>query len=342
MTARAFSTLVLAVCLYAAAAIPAAVASTEHDMSSHTNSHANMGQAGHDGHVSDAQDTHHETMSMDHSDMAGDMDHSGHGESAEMSGHDHEKMMQAQEMSEEDLAAMVRVDEQLGNYIDFSARFRDENNQPVDLKTLFDKPVVLLPIFFLCPAVCNMLQAELTNVLNQVGDVPGQDFNVITFSFSDDEDASHAMTSKQNYTNLIERDMDIDKWLYLTGDRENILKLTRSLGFYFVKQEKNGYIHPNVLIVMAQDGKIIRYLYGPEFLPFDVGMALSEARKGEPGISIKRGVLSFCFDYDPENKTYVFKMFRITGTAILIILVGFILFLASPSRSKKKRGRQHK
>ncbi len=79
-------------------------------------------------------------------------------------------------------------------------------------------------------------------------------------------------------------------------------------------------------MVLARDGKIIRYLYGSDFLPFDVGMAVNEASKGEPGISIKRGVLSFCFSYDPENKTYVFKMFRITGTAILILLAGFMFF----------------
>lgn len=66
-------------------------------------------------------------------------------------------------------------------------------------------------------------------------------------------------------------------------------------------------------------------------------MALSEARKGEPGISIKRGVLSFCFDYDPENKTYVFKMFRITGTAILLLLGCFLVFLIWPKKSAKKR-----
>lgn len=268
-------------------------------------------------------------------------EHKGHDMDMEASGHDHEKMVETAKASEPDLAAQVRVDEQLGGFIDFSARFRDENNQPVDLKTIFDKPVVLLPVYFMCTSVCNFLQANLANVLNLIQDIPGKDFNIISVSFSDDEDHTHARTSKRNYANLIRREMDLDNWYYLTGDRENILKLTRSLGYYFVKQKKNFYIHPSVLMVLAKDGKIIRYLYGPDFLPFDVGMALSEARKGEPGISIKRGVLSFCFDYDPENKTYVFKMFRITGTVILILLAGFVLFLIRPSRSRTKRGRQH-
>jgi len=258
------------------------------------------------------------------------------------SGHDHGKMVQEAEETAPDLAGQVRVDERLGEFIDFSARFMDENNRPVDLKKIFDKPVVLLPVYFMCTSICNFLQANLANVLNLTNEIPGKDFNVITVSFSDDEDHTHARTSKRNYANLIKREMDAANWYYLTGDRENILKLTQSLGYYFVKQKKNFYIHPSVLMVLAEDGKVIRYLYGPDFLPFDVGMALGEARQGEPGISIKRGVLSFCFDYDPENKTYVFKMFRITGTAILILLAGFVLFLILPSRSGKRRGRQHK
>lgn len=266
----------------------------------------------------------------------------GHGDSVH-SVHDHEKMVKAAEADVADLKARVRVEERLGEYIDLTARFVDENNRSVDLNTVFDKPVILLPIFFMCPSACNFLQAELTNVLNHMDEIPGKDFNVITVSFSDDEDASHAMTSKRNYANLIKREFNLDSWYYLTGDRENILRLLDSMGYYFVKQKKNVYIHPNALIVLAKDGKIIRYLYGLDFLPFDVGMALSEARKGEPGISIKRGVLSFCFEYDPENKTYVFQMFRITGTVILSLMAGFVLFLIRPSRKQRRqRGLQHR
>ncbi len=256
--------------------------------------------------------------------------------------HNHSKMVITAQKEEPALADQVKLEEQLGEYIEFGASFVDENNQPLDLKTIFDKPVLLLPVYFMCTSVCNFLQAELANVLNLVGQTPGKDFNIITLSFADDEDASHAKASKRNYANLLKREFPMENWYYLTSDNENIRKLTDSLGYYFIKKKKHFYIHPSAMVVLARDGKIIRYLYGPAFLPFDVGMALSEAKKGEPGISIKRGVLSFCFDYDPENKTYVFKMFRITGTAILILLVGFVLFLVYPLKRKrgKRTGRQ--
>ncbi len=218
--------------------------------------------------------------------------------------------------------------------------FKDEKGNPIKLETLFDKPVVLLPIYFMCPSICSFLQAELAGSLNYVDQIPGKEFNVITLSFADDEDYTHAHASKKNYSNLITRDFPLENWFYLTGDTENIRKLTDSLGYYFIKTKPHFYVHPSVLVVLAKDGKIIRYLYGPNFLPFDLGMAISEADRGKPGISIKRGVLSFCFDYDPQNKTYVFKMFRIVGTSILILALGFIIFLLYPS--KRDKGKKDK
>lgn len=262
----------------------------------------------------------------------GVLDHADHADT----GHDHAQMVMEAEAQDSDLADKVRVDEKLGDYIDLGAQFVDDTGRTVMLETIFDKPVVILPIWFLCPTVCSFLQADLAKALNRVGQIPGKDFNVITLSFSDDEGPSHASAAKKNYANLIQREFPLENWYYLTGDAENIRRVTDSMGYYFIKKKAHFYIHPNVLAVLAEDGKIIRYLYGPGFLPFDLGMAVTEAQKGTPGISIKRGVLSFCFDYDPENKTYVFKMFRITGTAILVLLAGFVVFLLRPSKNRRQ------
>ncbi|MCP3899774.1 MAG: SCO family protein [Desulfobacteraceae bacterium] len=264
------------------------------------------------------------------------MPEAGHEKENSMKKHmdmDHEKKIPA----ETDLASKVRVDEKLGEIIDLDTWFFDENGKKVMLSKFFDKPVVILPIYFFCPTVCNFLQADLAHVLNKIDQIPGKDFNVISLSFSDDETHEHAADAKRNYAKLITKDFPIDKWLYLTGTKENIKKLTDSIGFFFIKQEKHLYVHPNVLVVLAKDGKITRYVYGPNFLPFDVGMALAEADKGIAGASIKRGVLSFCFNYDPDKKTYVLSIFRITGTVILLFLIGFVLLLIFlPKKQKTK------
>ncbi len=251
--------------------------------------------------------------------------------------HDHDAMVMDGETDINALAGQVKVEERLGQYIDLEARFLDAQGRSVTIREIFDKPVVLLPIWFFCPSVCTFLQADLAKALNRVDQPPGEAFNIITLSFSDDEDPSHALAAKKNYANLIQRDFPLENWFYLTGDEENIRRVTDSLGYYFVKKKPHEYIHPNAMVVLAGDGKIIRYLYGPGFLPFDLGMALTEARKGEPGVSIKRRVLSFCFDYDSENNTYVFRLFRITGTVILLLLAGFVVFLVRPGKKTGHR-----
>ncbi len=251
--------------------------------------------------------------------------------------HDHDAMVMEDGTDINALAGQVKVEERLGQYIDLDARFLDAQGRPVTVREIFDKPVVLLPIWFFCPSVCTFLQADLAKALNRVDQQPGEAFNIITLSFSDDEDPSHALAAKNNYANLLQRDFPLENWFYLTGDEENIRRVTDSLGYYFVKKKPHEYIHPNAMVVLAEDGKIIRYLYGPGFLPFDLGMALTEARKGDPGVSIKRRVLSFCFDYDSENNTYVFRLFRITGTVILILLAGFVAFLVRPGKKTGHR-----
>ncbi len=273
------------------------------------------------------QEGHGSHNEMNH----GEMDH---GAAPSMDHSNHAQMVMAEQEADPELARKVRVEERLGETADLEAEFFDESGKPVVLKELFGKPVVVLPVYFMCTTICNFLQAELANALNQVNALPGEDFHVISFSFSHDEDPALAHAAKRNYSNLLKRDIPLDKWVYLTGDEKNIRKFTDSLGYYFVRKKDHFYIHPNALVVLGAEGKIIRYLYGPNFLPFDLGMAVAEAEKGTPGISIKRGVLSFCFDYDPENKTYVFKMFRVTGTAILVLLAGFVYFLLRPGRRK--------
>jgi protein SCO1/2 len=109
--------------------------------------------------------------------------------------------------------------------------------------------------------------------------------------------------------------------------------VTDSLGFKFKKTEKHTFVHPNVMACIAGDGKIIRYIYGPKFLAGDIGMALSEAQKGTPGISIKK-VISFCFNYDPKGNKYVFKALKVTA---FVMIAAFAMFFVIFLRKKEQR-----
>jgi protein SCO1/2 len=169
----------------------------------------------------------------------------------------------------------------------------------------------------------------LANLANAINDVPlelGRDYGVIAFSFDEDDGSDLARKAKGNFTKILNQGLPREEWRFLTSGAESIQSLTDAMGFKFKRTGEHMFIHPNVLIALAPDGKIIRYLYGPRFLPFDVGMALTEAAKGTPGLSIRK-LLTYCFDYDQESRSYVVRSFRLLALGIVALLAVVFFFI---------------
>jgi protein SCO1/2 len=233
--------------------------------------------------------------------------------------HDHEAM---QKQSQSDRA--VGVDERLGEKIPLDVLFVDEEGRELAIGEAITKPTLVLPIFFSCTVTCPIMLANLANAINDVPLEFGRDYGVIAFSFDEEDLPAVARESKGNFTKILREELPREEWRFLTGGEESIRSLTDALGFNFKRTGPHMFIHPNVMIALAPDGTIIRYLYGPRFLPFDVGMALTEAAKGTPGLSIRK-LLTYCFDYDPESKTYMVRSFRLLALGI-VALLGILFF----------------
>jgi protein SCO1/2 len=159
----------------------------------------------------------------------------------------------------------------------------------------------------------------------------------LAVSFDEKEDPILALEKKNLYLKMIERSFPEDAWRFLTGDKENILKLMDSVGFHF-RRVKDDFEHPVLLIILAPDGKIVRYLYGTDPLPFDLKIALIEASQGRIGPTIAK-VVRFCFSYDPKANKLVFNMLRVTGTVTLIFALSFVMFLLFKGRKKSNKPR---
>ncbi|MCK4775592.1 MAG: SCO family protein, partial [Candidatus Krumholzibacteria bacterium] len=86
---------------------------------------------------------------------------------------------------------------------------------------------------------------------------------------------------------------------------------------------------------ISPQGKVTRYLYGSEYLPLDLKMAIYEASEGRVGPTIAR-MLKFCFNYDPEGRKYVLNLTRVVGTVMILSLGGFALFLTAAGRRRTK------
>jgi protein SCO1 len=232
--------------------------------------------------------------------------------------------------------ADIALEEKLGQYLPPDAKFADENGRRVLLGDLIDKPTIIAPVYLGCMHECPMLLSGLARVLGKIELAkPGKDYQAIALSFDENDTPAIARDKKKNYLTAIGRPFPGEAWTFLTGDAVNIRKFTDSIGFKFQRDGEHDFSHPITLVVVSRDGKIVRYLEGFTFLPFEVTMALTEAAEGRVGFA-GRKALMYCFSYDPLKKSYVFNVLKLTGTVMVLFVVSFFAYLMIST--KKKRG----
>ena len=161
----------------------------------------------------------------------------------------------------------IGIDEKLGRMVPLDLTFYGEDGHPVALRQLVTTPTILAPVYYHCPNVCSLLLQNLADVLNRLPAEPDKEYNVISVSFDDTEKPDLALEKKKTYLKMIQKPFPEDAWRFLTGDKENIHELTDAIGFHF-RRVGEDFEHPVALIILAPDGKIIRYMYGADPLPF--------------------------------------------------------------------------
>jgi len=217
------------------------------------------------------------------------------------------------------------IEEKLGQIISLDTVFNDESGNRISLRQLINKPTILAPVYYSCPDVCSFLLYNLARALNQLSSEPGKEYQVLAASFDETEKPPLALEKKRLYLKMIEKPFPEEAWRFLTGEEENIRKLTEAIGFRF-KREGKTFQHPILMVILSPGGKITRYMYGTDVLPFDLKMALLEASEGRIGPTVSK-VLRFCFSYDPKGRKYVFNTLKVTGIVTLAFALSFILFL---------------
>ncbi len=228
----------------------------------------------------------------------------------------------------------VGIDERLGERLPLDLIFRDEEGQQVRLGQLIDKPTVIAPVYYRCPNVCHFLQGELAQILPQLNLTAGSDYQVISVSFDEDETPELARRNRDTYLAAASQRIPVAGWRFLTGSPDAITALTGAVGYRF-QRVGSDFQHPVAVVVVSANGTIVRYLHGTRILPKDLALALMEAKEGHVGTTIRK-MVQYCFSYDPQQKTYVFNVLRVSATVILITLGAFLAFLVLGGKKKPR------
>lgn len=233
----------------------------------------------------------------------------------------------------------VGIEEKIGSSIDLNLLVTDEAGEKKPLSAFFraHKPVIISPVYFDCPSLCNFHLNGLTETLKSVDWSPADKFEIIAFSFDAKESADVASKKKTNYMKLYGRPGTENGWHFVTADAETVKKFTESVGFKFKWNEKaNEWSHASAAIVVSPEGKISRYLHGIQFEPRDVKLALNEAADGKVGNIVDSAML-FCFKYDSHQSKYGLQVFNLMKLGGAITVVALALFLlVTMTRAKRE------
>lgn len=239
----------------------------------------------------------------------------------------------------------VGIDQKLDAQLPLDLEFRDERGRTVKLGEYFGaKPVVLMLVYYDCPQLCNQVLSGFVMALRGMKLEPGSEFTTVTVSFDPKETSDLAARKKESYIQSYGRPAAADGWHFLTGEDASIRALAEAAGFRYEWDEATRqYAHASGLMVATPQGRMSKYLYGVEYAPRDLRLALVEASEGKIG-SLADSILLLCYHYDPTTGKYgliVMNLIRIGGVLTLVGLVAMFLIFRAKNKGQTKMGYSH-
>lgn len=226
----------------------------------------------------------------------------------------------------------VGIDQKINAPIPMDVTFSDETGREVPIGRYFgEKPVVMAFVYYECPMICTQVLNGLVGSLEGLSLNADEDFEVVIVSFDPGETPALAADTKRTMVRRYGRPETADGWHFLTGREANIKRLTDAVGFRYAYDEAiDQYAHPAAILVATPDGRVGRYLYGIEFAPIDLRLALSESTEGRVGTAIDQALLLTCYTYDPETGKYGFVVMNLVRAAgiLTLLVMGGAIFLS--------------
>ena len=225
----------------------------------------------------------------------------------------------------------VGLDQRLDEQVPLDLTFRDEAGRTVALRDYFrGKPVILSLVYFRCPMLCTQVLNGLLKSSQAVELQLGQDYEIVSVSIDPAETPAMAAAKKRRYAGSYRRPGADAGWHFLTGDAAAIERLARSVGYRYRYDERSGqFAHASGIIVLTPEGRTSRYLYGIDYHPTDLRLALVESSQGQIG-TLGDQFLLLCYHYDPATGRYgvvIARVLQLAGLATMATLGTFLVIM---------------
>lgn len=225
----------------------------------------------------------------------------------------------------------VGFDQKLGDRLPLDLKFRDDSGRELRLGDLMGKkPIVLAPVYYQCPLLCNQLLTGLTRSLKPMSMTTGVDFDLVVYSIDPEDEPGIAHAKKAGYLERYGRPGAESGWHFLMGDQKSIDALSKAIGFRYTFNPKTKlFVHAAGILIVTPDGRIARYFYGVDFPTRELQGEITRAGSNKIGSPIGR-LLLLCYDYDAATGKYtlsILRVIRVLGSATVLALFGFMFVM---------------
>jgi protein SCO1/2 len=238
------------------------------------------------------------------------------------------------------LPGKVGIEQHLDAQLPLDTMFRDETGRVVRLSEYANgsKPLLLVFMYYRCPMLCSMVMEGVVSTLTELKFDAGKEYDVVVISIDPRDTPRDAAAKKEKYVKRYGRLADVHGFHFLTGPESAIHRITNTAGFqYAYDPQSDQFAHGTALMVLTPRGRLSRYLYGFEYKPRDVRLALVEASANKIGTATD-AVLLLCYHYDPATGKYsrsAMNFVRAGGVATMAGLAGFIFIMIRRERAPR-------
>ncbi|MBV9496736.1 MAG: SCO family protein [Acidobacteria bacterium] len=239
------------------------------------------------------------------------------------------------------LPGKAALQQKLGSQLPLDTQVRDDDGSVHRLRDYFTsgRPVLLQFMYYRCPMLCSIVGDGLVRSLTELRYDVGKEYDVVTLSIDPRDMPKNAALKKDEYVRHYGRLSTAGGFHFLTANETAIKHIAEAAGFEFsYDPQSDQFAHAAGILVVTPSGKISRYLYGFEYKPRDLRLALTEASEGKIGGAAEQ-LLLLCYHYDPAIGKYsrsAMIFVRAGGITTVFALAGFIVFMVRTDRKPKK------
>lgn len=250
------------------------------------------------------------------------------------------------------------VIEKPGEQVPLDAALIDSSGRRVKLGDYFEAgegdkggkgkglPVILALMYYDCPVACPAQLTAITQCINGLDYTLGEDFKVIVVSFDHTNTTQQALEQETYALTAYNRPKTPamrDGIRFHTTTADEARRIADAVGFgYRYLPEVDEYGHASAIFILSPEGKVSRYMYGFQYPPGQMRLALLEASEGRIARSFGDKIMLFCYRFDPESGAYTVQawiIMRVVGAITVIGLAALVLSLKVYELRRRGQGR---